>query len=32
MRFVRLAIEVNPEKGPVTWLEPVADEEYNKLK
>ncbi|MDP4189103.1 MAG: cupin domain-containing protein [Bacteroidota bacterium] len=30
--FVHLAIEVNPEKGPATWLEPVADEEYNKLK
>jgi quercetin dioxygenase-like cupin family protein len=30
--FVHLAIEVNPEKGPAEWLEPVADEEYNKLK
>ncbi len=30
--FVHLAIEVNPEKGPVTWLEHVADEDYNRLK
>lgn len=30
--FVHLAIEVNPEKGPAEWLEPVADEGYNKLK
>jgi quercetin dioxygenase-like cupin family protein len=30
--FVHLAIEVNPEKGPATWLEPVADEDYNALK
>ncbi len=29
--FVHLAIEVDPEKGPATWLEPVADEEYNAL-
>jgi len=29
--FVHLAIEVNPEKGPATWLEPVADEAYNAL-
>jgi aryl-alcohol dehydrogenase-like predicted oxidoreductase len=26
------AIEVNPEKGPATWLAPVADEDYNRLK
>ena len=30
--FVHLAIEISPEKGPATWLEPVADEAYNKLK
>ena len=30
--FVHLAIEVNPEKGPATWLEPVGDDEYNSLK
>ena len=30
--FVHLAIEVSPEKGPATWLEPVSDEDYNKLK
>ncbi|MDR3554670.1 MAG: cupin domain-containing protein [Syntrophobacteraceae bacterium] len=31
-RFIHLAIEVNPEKGPATWLEPVSDEDYNKLQ
>ncbi|MDR3568081.1 MAG: cupin domain-containing protein [Syntrophobacteraceae bacterium] len=31
-RFVHLAVEVNPEKGPATWLEPVSDEEYNLLE
>ena len=30
--FVHLAIEVSPEKGPMVWLEPVADEDYNTLK
>jgi quercetin dioxygenase-like cupin family protein len=30
--FVHLAIEVHPEKGPATWLEPVSDEDYNKLR
>ena len=30
--FVHLAVVVNPEKGPATWLEPVSDEDYNKLK
>jgi len=30
--FVHLAIEVHPEKGPATWLEPVADKDYNMLK
>jgi len=29
--FAHLAIEVNPEKGIVEWLEPVSDVEYNKL-
>lgn len=30
--FVHLSVEVQPEKGPVEWLEPVSDEEYSKLK
>lgn len=30
--FVHLAIEVYPEKGPATWLEPVSDDDYNALK
>jgi quercetin dioxygenase-like cupin family protein len=30
--FVHLAVEVNSEKGPATWLEPVSDEDYKKLK
>ena len=30
--LVHLAIEVHAEKGPATWLEPVSDEDYNKLK
>ncbi|KUO74286.1 MAG: hypothetical protein APF81_13765 [Desulfosporosinus sp. BRH_c37] len=30
--FVHLAIEVSPEKGPSESLEPVSDEDYNKLK
>lgn len=29
--LVHIAIEVSPEKGPATWLEPVSDEDYNKL-
>jgi quercetin dioxygenase-like cupin family protein len=29
--FVHLAIEIHPEKGPVTWLEPVSEEYYNAL-
>jgi quercetin dioxygenase-like cupin family protein len=29
--FVHLAIEVHPEKGPATWLEPVSDDEYSGL-
>lgn len=30
--FVHLAVEVDPEKGPATWLEQVSDDEYNALK
>jgi quercetin dioxygenase-like cupin family protein len=30
--FVHLAVEVNPEKGPATWLESVSDEVYTALK
>lgn len=30
--FVHLAIEIHPEKGPATWLEPVAEEAYQQLK
>lgn len=30
--FSHIAIEIHPELGPATWLEPVADEEYGKLK
>lgn len=30
--FVHLAIEVKPEKGPAVWLEPVSEEDYDKLK
>jgi len=29
--FVHIAIEVQPEKGPAEWLEPVSDEDYDKL-
>ena len=29
--FVHIAIEVNPEKGLAVWLEPVSDEDYQKL-
>ncbi|MFA0887997.1 MAG: cupin domain-containing protein [Synergistales bacterium] len=31
-RFVHLAIEVSPEKGPADWLEPVSEEDYGKLQ
>ncbi len=31
-RLAHLAVKVNPEKGPATWLEPVSDEDYDKLK
>ena len=30
--FVHLSIETNVNAGPPEWLEPVSDEEYNKLK
>jgi quercetin dioxygenase-like cupin family protein len=30
--FVHLSVETNVNAGPAEWLEPVADEEYNKLK
>ena len=30
--FVHLAITVNPGKGPARWLEPVSDEDYDRLK
>ena len=30
--FVHLSIETNVNVGPPEWLEPVTDEEYNKLK
>ncbi|MGE5379636.1 MAG: cupin domain-containing protein [Methylocystaceae bacterium] len=30
--LVHLAIEANPEKGGAEWLEPVKEEDYNKLK
>ena len=29
--FVHLSIETNVHAGPPEWLEPVTDEEYNKL-
>ena len=29
--FAHLAIEVHPEKGPATWMEPVSDADYDKL-
>jgi quercetin dioxygenase-like cupin family protein len=30
--FVHLSIETNVNAGPPEWLEPVTDEEYNKLE
>jgi quercetin dioxygenase-like cupin family protein len=30
--FVHLSVETNANAGPAEWLEPVTDEEYNKLK
>jgi quercetin dioxygenase-like cupin family protein len=29
--FVHIAIEVQPEKGPPVWMEPVSDDDYNML-
>lgn len=29
--FVHLAVEAGPSEGPAEWMEPVTDEEYNKL-
>lgn len=30
--FSHIAMEIHPELGPATWLEPVSDEAYGKLK
>ncbi|HIT03997.1 MAG TPA: cupin domain-containing protein [Candidatus Caccocola faecipullorum] len=30
--FSHIAMEIHPELGPATWLEPVSEEEYGKLK
>ncbi len=30
--FSHIAMEIHPELGPATWLEPVLDEVYGKLK
>ena len=30
--FVHLSIETNSSMGPAQWLEPVTDEEYEKLE
>ena len=30
--FSHIAIEIHPELGPATWLEPVSDEGHGKLK
>jgi len=30
--FVHLSVETNCQVGPAQWLEPVSDEDYNKLK
>ena len=30
--FAHIAIEIDPQKGPAEWMEPVADEEYNALQ
>lgn len=29
--FSHIAIEIHPEKGPATWLEPVSDDIYDAL-
>ena len=30
--FSHIAMEIHPELGPATWIEPVSEEEYGKLK
>ena len=30
--LAHIAIEIDPQKGPAQWMEPVADEEYNALQ
>ena len=30
--FSYISIETNCQEGPTQWLEPVSDEQYNKLK
>jgi len=30
--FSHLSVETNSQAGPAEWLEPVSDDEYNKLK
>jgi len=30
--FVHLYVETNSQAGPTEWLEPVTDDEYNRLK
>ena len=30
--FSHIAMEIHPELGPATWLEPVSEEECGKLK
>ena len=30
--FSHVAIEIHPEQGPATWLEPVSEEDYESLK
>ncbi len=30
--FSHISIETNCQEGPTQWLEPVSDEQYNKLK
>lgn len=30
--FVHLSVETNSQEGPAEWLDPVSDNEYNRLK
>ena len=30
--LAHIAIEIDPQKGPATWMEPVAADVYNSLK